>query len=164
MEHSVSQDEQLETEEPSDPIKPKAKVGTYAGFWMRFWAYLLDLIVIGSLYRVVVYPILRGFEIPLDETSMFSVGAVSTTIIFFLYFSLLTRFFGQTLGKMVFAIRVVTKDLNTKVPWSTILFREVVGRFISKVTWIGYIITGVTPEKKALHDIFADTRVIHTQK
>ena len=29
----------------------------YAGFWMRFWAYLLDLAVIASLNNLLIYPI-----------------------------------------------------------------------------------------------------------
>ena len=29
----------------------------FAGFWMRFWAYLADLVVIGSLNRMLIHPI-----------------------------------------------------------------------------------------------------------
>ncbi len=38
----------------------------YAGFWMRFWAYLLDLIVVGSLDRLLVKPIFRFLASFLD--------------------------------------------------------------------------------------------------
>lgn len=31
----------------------------YAGFWMRFWAYLLDLLVVGSINRLIIHPIFR---------------------------------------------------------------------------------------------------------
>ncbi|WLD92377.1 RDD family protein [Alkalihalobacillus sp. AL-G] len=164
MDHSVSDNHQLTSEQPTKPTKSTAESVAYAGFWIRLWAYLLDLIVIGSLYRILVYPVFRWFDLPLNDASIFSLKVVMTTLIFFLYFGLLTRLFGQTLGKMVFAIRVVTKDLDKRPPWLTIIFREVVGRFISKVTWIGYLIASVTSEKRALHDIFADTRVIHTRK
>jgi uncharacterized RDD family membrane protein YckC len=162
MEYTANQDQPSELERPEEPVFTRNVA--YAGFWIRFWAYLLDLVVIGSLYRIFIYPVFRWFDMPLDDVSIFSLKAVLTTIIFFLYFGLLTYFLGQTLGKIVFAIRVVPKNLDRKVPWLTILFREVVGRFISKVTWIGYFLAGFTFEKKALHDIFADTRVIHTRK
>jgi uncharacterized RDD family membrane protein YckC len=45
--------------------------------------------------------------------------------------------------------------------WGTVLFRELIGRYISKTIWIGYIIVAFTPKKQGLHDIFADTQVIH---
>ena len=44
----------------------------YAGFWMRFWAYLLDLIVIGSINGIVVYPIFRALNLSLNDANMFA--------------------------------------------------------------------------------------------
>jgi uncharacterized RDD family membrane protein YckC len=158
MDYTVSDEQPIET----TPAPPKPR--KYAGFWMRFWAYLIDILVIGSLYRILIYPAFRWLDLPLTGGSMFSLKAVLTAIIFYSYFLLMTRFFSQTLGKMIFAIQVVPKELEEKLSWTTLLFREVVGRFISKVLFIGYIITAFTSEKKALHDIFADTRVIHTRK
>ncbi|WP_408007198.1 RDD family protein [Pseudalkalibacillus sp. A8] len=162
MDHTLSGGEQVA--EPTQPMAPTAPP-SYAGFWMRFWAYLLDLIVIWSLNSLIVKPLLVLLNLPLDEGGMFSLRAILATIIFYGYFVLMTRFFGQTIGKMLFAIKVVTKDLNDKLPWSTLLFREVIGRFISKtILLIGYIVTAFTNEKQSLHDIFADTRVVHTRK
>ncbi len=40
------------------------------GFWMRFWAYLLDLIVIGSINGIVVYPIFRALNLSLNDANM----------------------------------------------------------------------------------------------
>lgn len=34
----------------------------FAGFWMRFWAYLADLLVIGSLNRILIHPIFKFYE------------------------------------------------------------------------------------------------------
>ena len=48
-----------------------------------------------------------------------------------------------------------------QLTWSTIIFREVIGRFISKLLVIPYLLVAFTPKKEALHDIFADTYVIH---
>ncbi|MCA1032348.1 RDD family protein [Bacillus timonensis] len=132
----------------------------FAGFWMRFWAYLLDLIVIGSINRILIYPLFRGLNLPIVDHHMFSFITISTTITFYLYFILMTKYFSQTLGKMVFGLRVI--DLNDKpLTWSTIIFREFIGRFISKFTVVGYIIVGFLPKKQGLHDIFSDTTVVH---
>ncbi|PLR98274.1 RDD family protein [Bacillus sp. T33-2] len=132
----------------------------YAGFWMRFWAYLLDLIVIGSLNRLVVYPLFRAFDIPVGVTGIFEPVSIATAVIFYLYFVLMTKFFGQTLGKMVFGLKVIDLD-GSSLTWGTVLFREWIGRFISATVYIGYLIVAFLPKKQGLHDLFTDTTVIH---
>src|SRR5690606_40751242 len=52
---------------------------------------------------------------------------VATGIVFYLYFILLTKFFGQTLGKMVFGLKVIPIE-GDKLTWGTIIFREGIGR------------------------------------
>jgi uncharacterized RDD family membrane protein YckC len=135
----------------------------FAGFWMRFWAYLLDLIVIGSIERLIIHPLFRNFEIPLVEFNMFAPISIASAIIFYLYFVLMTKYFHQTLGKMVFGLRVV--DLKSdKLSWGTILFREWIGRFISATIVVGYIVVAFLPKKQGLHDLFTDTTVIHIER
>ena len=80
----------------------------YAGFWMRFWAYLLDIIIIGSIDRILVYPIFRLFDWPLGSVGMFAPVSIITAIIFYAYFVLMTKYLGQTLGKMVFGLKVIS--------------------------------------------------------
>ena len=153
----VKVDEQ-ETTRESDTISIR-----YAGFWMRFWAYLLDLIVVGSIERLIINPIFRALEIPLMEFNMFAPISIASAIIFYLYFVLMTKYFNQTIGKMVFGIKVI--DLkNDKLTWGTILFREWIGRFISATVVIGYIIVAFLPKKQGLHDLFTDTSVIHVER
>jgi uncharacterized RDD family membrane protein YckC len=135
----------------------------YAGFWMRFWAYLLDLIIVGSIERLLINPIFRILEIPLMEFNIFAPISIASAVIFYLYFVLMTKYFNQTLGKMVFGIKVI--DLkNDKLSWGTILFREWIGRFISATVVVGYIIVAFLPKKQGLHDLFTDTTVIHVER
>ncbi|MGE8078614.1 RDD family protein [Peribacillus loiseleuriae] len=131
----------------------------YAGFWMRFWAYLADLLVIGSLNRILISPLSMAITGNVFSGSFFSFQAIGTTIIFYLYFVLMTRFFGKTLGKMIFGLKVVSLK-EEKISWGTLFFREFIGRFIAKFLFAGYIIVGFLPKKQGLHDIFADTTVI----
>ena len=132
----------------------------YAGFWMRFWAYLLDLLVIGSLNGIVVYPIFRALGLTLNDANMFAPVSIVTAIIFYAYFVLMTRFFGQTLGKMVFGLRVISHH-DQKLSWGAIIFREWIGRFISGTIIILYVVVGFLPKKQGIHDLFADTTVIY---
>ena len=57
-------------------------------------------------------------------------------------------------------IRVVAKD-GGKLTWGAVIFREVIGRFISKMLVIPYLLVLFMPKKEALHDLFADTVVEH---
>ena len=132
----------------------------YAGFWMRFWAYLLDLLVIGSLNGIVVYPIFRALNLSLNDANMFAPVSIVTAIIFYAYFVLMTKFFGQTLGKMVFGLRVISLN-EQSLSWGAIMFREWIGRFISGTIIILYVVVGFLPKKQGIHDLFADTTVIH---
>jgi len=67
---------------------------------------------------------------------------------------------GQTLGKMALQVRVVSMD------GGPLSFGQSVGRyfatFLSALTLgIGFIMAGVRPDKRALHDLLARTRVVH---
>lgn len=145
------------------PIHTSADHGVsflYAGFWMRFWAYLLDLIVIGSIDRLLINPLFRMLKIELYEISLFAPISIATAITFYGYFVLMTKFFNQTLGKMVFGLKVVSLD-GKRLTWSTILFREWIGRFISTTVLISYVIVAFLPKKQGLHDLFVDTTVVY---
>ncbi|PLR77811.1 RDD family protein [Bacillus sp. V3-13] len=139
---------------------PPAPQLPFAGFWMRFWAYLLDLIVVGSIDRLIMNPIFRVLDIPLHDAGIFAPITIATAITFYAYFVLMTKFFGQTLGKMVFGLKVVDLD-GSSLSWGTVLFREWIGRFISSTIVVGYVIVAFLPKKQGLHDLFADTTVIH---
>jgi uncharacterized RDD family membrane protein YckC len=160
----ILRDHEIEIEKEPTYMNEKSLDHTqrlrYAGFWMRFWAYLLDLIVIGSIDRILVKPIFRLLNIPLVESDLFAPISIATAITFYAYFVLMTRYFQQTLGKMVFGLRVVGL-VEERLSWKTILFREWIGRFISTTIVIGYIITAFLPKKQGLHDLFSDTSVVH---
>ncbi|MGG1677705.1 RDD family protein [Neobacillus sp. NRS-1170] len=135
----------------------------YAGFWMRFWAYLLDLIVISSIGRILIKPVLRVLDLSLSDFNMFAPISIASAVIFYAYFILMTKYFNQTLGKMVFGLKV--KDLHQeKLSWGTVLFREWIGRFISATIILGYIIVAFLPKKQGIHDLFTDTTVIHAER
>ncbi|MCS0671094.1 RDD family protein [Cytobacillus firmus] len=153
---TITQAETLPIQKTAEPIR-------FAGFWMRFWAYLLDLIVVGSVDRILINPIFRALDIPLHESNLFAPISIATAITFYAYFVLMTKFFGQTLGKMVFGLKVVNLK-GKKLTWSTILFREWIGRFISATIFVGYVIVAFLPKKQGLHDLFADTSVVHERQ
>ncbi|MFD1739329.1 RDD family protein [Bacillus salitolerans] len=148
--------EHLEVTHPT-----KEPVIYYAGFWIRFWAFLIDALVVSSINQIIVYPLFKIFDLPLTKESMFAPIAITTTITLYLYFVLMTKLYRQTLGKMVFGLRVIDLRNHDSLSWSTTIFREVIGKFISKTLFfIGYIVVAFSPRNQGIHDMFSDTSVI----
>lgn len=143
----------------TEQFRPK-----FAGFWTRFWAYIIDLLIVSSISGIFIKPVFRVLDIKISNPSflLFSPYKVTLLILFLVYFALMTKFTGQTVGKMILGIKVVTQG-GGKLSWGTILFREVIGRFISKLLTLPYLLVVFMPKKEALHDLFADTYVIHEQ-
>lgn len=133
-----------------------------AGFWIRFWAYLIDLLVISGATSILLKPVFALLGIDTGNVPWYAPFAILSAILFYTYFVLMTKFFGQTIGKMIFAIRVVSLQKDT-LDWSTLLFREWIGRFISATILPLYFIVGFTSLKQGVHDFFADTTVVHEQ-
>ncbi len=142
----------------------------YAGFWMRFWAFIVDLLIVAGLNGVLVstwVPLIAdgdsrwGFF-----ATVFLLPSVLYAIVFFLYFALMTRYFQQTLGKMIFGIRVISTN-GANLTWSQLFFREGVGRFLQHAPLLGnlnglaYLVVACTPKKQGIHDLFAETYVVH---
>ena len=131
----------------------------YAGFWTRFVAYLIDMIVIyaiASLLNTFSFGLLnKQLDFPiLGEESL------SYVIVMFAYFISMTYFFSQTLGKMIMKIKVETNK-GDKLGLMDVVYREVVGRLLTIfLAYLPYLAIAFTNKKKGLHDFIADTVVV----
>jgi uncharacterized RDD family membrane protein YckC len=147
---------------------------SYAGFWLRFVAFIIDLIVLGFIGFVVTIPFAASLPIGVfmrgrmpmspQEWAPFA-GALGrlTFIRFFinwLYYALLESSPWQaTLGKKALGLEV------TDLGGSRISFARATGRFFAKILsaiilFIGFLMIGFTQKKQGLHDIIAGTLVI----
>lgn len=133
----------------------------YAGFWTRLLAFWVDLIcisivtggTIGLVYKI------QGFE---TSHSLITVYGITSLNIYLAYFTLLTKLNdGQTLGKMIFGIKVVSLEEET-LSWQTVLIREGVCRFILQtfILGLGYLVAAFTPKKQHVGDYFSGTSVV----
>ncbi|MER2090510.1 MAG: RDD family protein [Sporosarcina sp.] len=145
-----------------EPFQSEHFRAKYAGFWTRLWAYAIDLLVLSAISGIIIKPIFRiaGWEITNPSFFLFSAYKVTALLLLLLYFMLLTKYLQQTVGKMIMGIKVEAKD-GGQLTWGAVIFREGVGRFISKMLFIPYLLVLFTPKKEALHDLFADTVVVH---
>jgi len=131
----------------------------YAGFWIRFWAQIVDSIIWTPLL-ILVY-----LKFTFDAILM---GAGQSLAFLYFLLSVLTPWLYSALfeagkwqatpGKRLLGVYVT--DLNG----NRISFGRASGRYFSKfvsslIFGIGYIIAGLTDNKQALHDKFASTLV-----
>ena len=150
----------------------------YAGFWMRFAAYLIDNIICSFIAGIVFVPVslITGIsmfslfknDLSEEEQVAFAVGIIGMIaimvliiiIIQWLYYALQESSVQQaTIGKRAMGIIVTDMDGNR------ITFLNATGRHFGKIISgaimnIGYIIAGFTEKKQALHDIMANCLVI----
>lgn len=81
------------------------------------------------------------------------------------YFVIFEYFLGGTPGKLLLKLRVVGEDGIQKAGLFQILYRETIGRFLAGISMvIGYIFVAVDREKRGLHDMLSDTRVVYQRK
>ncbi|MFA5138727.1 MAG: RDD family protein [Elusimicrobiota bacterium] len=134
-----------------------------AGFWIRFaahaldfWLFLLGTVVVFFLVGVVVGFFGAGADLTgiLGTLGLLGVWAANAC-----YYVLLTRSGSQTLGKRLMRLKVVSMD-GSGVDGRHAFFRWL-GYHVSYITLgIGYFVSAFSPEKRALHDHIAGTRVV----
>lgn len=123
------------------------------GFWVRFLALVIDLVVVG-----VIQGIVTAILVPLAGVF----GIIPAYLISPLYFVLFTGLKGQTLGKMVTGVKIVNPMGENPGIWRALL-RETIGKIISSVFFLlGYLWAGWDPRKRAWHDHIAGTYPIRT--
>lgn len=159
----------------------------YAGFWIRFVAYLLDSFIIGIPATILIFVVLFymvgstvGFEALsnpafLDSTyveaEISDQEAVSLLLAYLLsiLFSLILTiiyFAGMhaskwqaTIGKKAFGL-VVTDLFGNRITFWRGLGRYLAMTFLSSILMIGYIVAAFTEKKQSLHDLIAGTFVL----
>lgn len=95
------------------------------------FAFLVDLLCIGAITRLTL-GIAKNLGWLNFSDSYLSLYGFTALLIYLAYFILLTKFnHGQTIGKMIFGIRVISFD-EEELSWSTVLVREGACRFILK--------------------------------
>lgn len=135
----------------------------YAGFFVRFVAYGIDMLIASIVVGMV--------KIPFSIAASGGVNFLKSNFIFeysvldvlgyvgiAAYFVLLTYFAHTTIGKMLFHLEVTCEEKWTFI---NILYRETVGRFLSSLLDIGYLAVIVQKEKQGFHDMLCDTHVVY---
>lgn len=140
----------------------------YAGFWLRFAAYIIDSIIWNILSFVFILISYGGFANYFQSLSNPSMIFSSTFWAFiglniiagFIYFCGLESSSKQgTIGKIAVGIKV------TNMSGERISLLNSFGRHLAMIPsglifFIGFIMAGLTEKKQALHDMMASTLVV----
>lgn len=138
---------------------------THAGFFPRFVSYIIDIVVLWGVAQLTIVPILsildmRNVFFGIEALSLENMG---TTLLYFIYFTLMTLFFKQTVGKMILGISV-RSSTGEKLTFGQTFYRETVGRIISNfLLYLPYLAVMFTDQKIGLHDFIADTYVVNNK-
>ena len=152
----------------------------YAGFWKRFFAAIVDnvlIFVVGGIIAVffgavfgvltgsVVGAVFReGFFLPTFFSTLFFFVAAFYILIRWFYFAVMeSSSYQATFGKQLLSIKV------TDMEGMRISFWKATIRYFAKILselifYIGYIMIGFTPKKQGLHDMIAGCLVIVDRK
>ena len=137
----------------------------YGGFWIRFVAYIIDGLIVGFAsvaLQAILLPKLRPNPSLAGAASAIALVGISYIVgvaLAVTYEGLFVYKLGATPGKMVLGLRVVRPD------GGPVSLGRAVGRYFAKmlsaiILLIGFIMAGFDREKRALHDMLVDTRVI----
>ena len=97
----------------------------YASRWARFFAWVIDIIVITIITFILLAVGLVDAEDVNDVTTM---DGIINAVVALAYFVVLTVAFGATLGKMALGMRVVGAD-GEKASVGAVLVREIIIRW-----------------------------------
>ena len=156
-------------------VRKESYTVDYAGFWSRFWAFLIDtLIMVGIvwLYNVIwglasgtgfwgeeaTDPLVPG-EVATSGSSLWAVSSAILFLIVVTYFTCFWRWRGQTPGKMIMRLKIVRFD-GAGIGWG-----GAVMRFLGYIISILLILSGffwviIDVRRQGFHDKIADTFVI----
>ena len=134
----------------------------YAGFWIRFFAFILDTIIV-SFFAVGIAILLAFFALTggsLDAESGASLGNLVGILTAWLYQACMeSSDYRATFGKMAMGIFVTDGDGNK------LTFFRATARHFAKILnmftlCIGFIMIAFTKKKQGLHDMVTDCVVL----
>lgn len=159
---------QINYTEPTENNSEQEKVQP-AGFFIRLAAYLVDYLIAGGIIAMIKFP-LWFVKLAVPDSVVFKNILFGYDIFDIVNFCLLSAYFiimtytcGRTVGKMLMKIKVVPVK-SKELTFGQVFFREVIGKYLSSLLYIGYILVGIDNEKRGIHDMVADTRVVYDMR
>lgn len=141
---------------PPKTYAPEIRDFSYAGFWKRFVAWIID----GIILIVINIPITFLLSFMLGPWQGSISWIVSFTISLLYYAFQESSVYQATLGKRALGI-VVTDMEGKRISFGRAAARELAKYISALVLGIGFLIIGFTEKKQGLHDIIVGCLVIN---
>ncbi len=139
------------------------------GFWRRLWAIEIDLLLLVLLIGIFIAAgfmaaELGGGGMPLLKQVRLLLPLIlpMAGVLGLVYFSFFHAAWGQTVGKMMFRIRVVQKS-GQPVSFPQALLRTFAYAVSAIPVFLGFIWAGFTSSKRSWHDLISGTIVVREQ-
>jgi uncharacterized RDD family membrane protein YckC len=103
------------------PIRQEPEKILYLARWStRFWAWLVDIIIIILFWNIVIGIFDQVWKLPLLwDYRHWELPAIGLeTLLVFIYWTVMEGFRGQSIGKMVMNVKVVNRN-GTKITYTT---------------------------------------------
>jgi uncharacterized RDD family membrane protein YckC len=145
-----------------------------AEFPIRAAAYILDVFIVAALFSLITLPWAEHYRELQEAALKESAKAVPDIQVLLRFYALFLSTFlplrlayfvgfhaglGATPGKLLFGLRVVRVD-GVPLTFPRALFRFLAELVSIASMGIGYLVAPLHPERRALHDLMAGTRVI----
>lgn len=142
-------------------------MGEKAGFWSRVAAYLIDWIILLIIFFIFQQFAHTRFSLSLMADPAAMMAQVLTalflsiflTVMFFAYFTYFHSATGQTLGKMLLRIKVVSTEGND-IGYSVSFVRCLAYQASWSSLGLGFLWVAFQAEGQSWHDRIAGTKVI----
>lgn len=125
----------------------------YAGFLTRYLALAFDWEILFLITLLIRY------SFPSFVINNPDITGLSLTSLFITYKILTVKFYGKSIGKRIFGLKVVGIN-SEKISWSQAIIRELVSFFISLPFLVGEFFYFFSSKKQTLHDKLVSTVVI----
>ena len=138
----------------------------FAGIGQRFGAKFLDNIILYVIQTAVNFAFVGSIGPGTNQQAALTSAGLMMAVnlgIAFGYQAVFLHWKGQTPGKMALKIQVVTPD-GGPLSWGKAIGRPIAEILSGCLLAIGYLMAIWDPEKRALHDRLAGTRVIKAIK
>ena len=153
---------------------------TFAGFWLRFVAYIIDTVIIYAMQSFIFLPVFgllgisfasraEEFENMSEAEAIGAMGAMAavssavfllSAVIALLYWTIMeSSKYQATVGKLALGLKVTDMD-GKSLDFVKALVRNLCKILSGMIMCVGYIMAGFTEKKQGLHDIIANTLVV----
>ncbi len=139
------------------------------GFWLRFMAFAVDHLILCLMFVIFIVCGLLAVELAPGRGPEVSYGNLFKLILPALvplglmlaltYFSFFHGAWGQTIGKMIFGLRVVQVN-GQPLTFSRALARTIAYAFSAVPIFLGFFWVGFTSSKRSWHDRITGTMVV----